>query len=58
VRKHVLAKYAHQDLLWGSDSAKDVYPYIAEGLGLHIVTDSPKRRRGSTTPGLPLSSTL
>jgi hypothetical protein len=32
VRKHVLPLYGHQDLLWGSKAAMDVYPSIEEGL--------------------------
>jgi hypothetical protein len=32
IRKHVLAKYAHQDLLWGSKSRSEVYPLIHDGL--------------------------
>lgn len=31
-RKHVVAGYAHQDLLWGMNAARDVYPLISEGL--------------------------
>jgi len=31
-RKHVLPKYGHQDLLWGRDAARDVYPLIEAGL--------------------------
>lgn len=31
--KHVLRGYAHQDLLWGVDAAKEVYPLIVEALG-------------------------
>ena len=30
--KHVLPTYGHQDLLWGRDSAKDVFPLIEQGL--------------------------
>jgi cholesterol oxidase len=31
-RKHVLPRYGHQDLLWGVDAARDIYPLILEGL--------------------------
>ncbi len=30
--KHVLTEYGHQDLLWGSDAEREVYPLIAEAL--------------------------
>lgn len=30
----VLPGYAHQDLLWGPNAARDVYPLIEQGLGL------------------------
>ena len=59
VRKHVLAKYAHQDLLWGADSPRDVYRCIAEGLGLHIVADNALRlRKPRETSPPPMPSTL
>jgi pimeloyl-ACP methyl ester carboxylesterase len=32
IRKHVLAAYAHQDLLWGKDSPDQVYSFIEKGL--------------------------
>ena len=32
MRKHVLSNYGHQDLLWSSKSADDVYPKIEAGL--------------------------
>jgi len=32
VQKHVFEKYGHQDLLWGCDSAHDVFPAIQRGL--------------------------
>jgi hypothetical protein len=32
LRKHVLPTYGHQDLLWGRDSACDVYRLIRDGL--------------------------
>jgi len=47
-RKHVLKNYAHQDLLWSKRSPLDVYPLIAEGLGLLIVADHPSRTRAAT----------
>lgn len=31
-RKHVLPRYGHQDLLWGVDAPRDVYPLILDGL--------------------------
>jgi hypothetical protein len=31
-RKHIFTNYGHQDLLWGTDSERDVYPEIAAGL--------------------------
>jgi pimeloyl-ACP methyl ester carboxylesterase len=34
IRKHVLANFAHQDLLWNERSPNEVYPLIAEGLGV------------------------
>jgi pimeloyl-ACP methyl ester carboxylesterase len=34
LRKHVLAKYGHQDLYWSSMAREDVYPLIARGLGV------------------------
>jgi cholesterol oxidase len=33
VRKHVLAGYGHQDLLWGAAAHKHVFPRILMGLG-------------------------
>jgi pimeloyl-ACP methyl ester carboxylesterase len=30
--KHVIPGYAHQDLLWGKRSAREVYPHLADGL--------------------------
>jgi len=30
--KHVLRGYAHQDLLWGKDAARDVFPLVEQGL--------------------------
>jgi pimeloyl-ACP methyl ester carboxylesterase len=36
IKKHVLPNYAHQDLLWGTNSKDEVYPKIGEGLGLSI----------------------
>jgi pimeloyl-ACP methyl ester carboxylesterase len=32
--KHVFPGYAHQDLLWGLDAPKTVFPVIGRGLGL------------------------
>lgn len=32
VRKRVLRDYGHQDLLWGKDARKDVFPEILDGL--------------------------
>ena len=32
ISKHILYKYGHQDLLWGKNSKKDVFPKILEGL--------------------------
>ena len=49
IRKHVLPRYAHQDLLWGKESPSDVYPLIGEGLGLPGVIDD-TRRSGSAPP--------
>jgi hypothetical protein len=31
-QKHIFPTYAHQDLLWGTDSKDQVFPRIAEGL--------------------------
>jgi hypothetical protein len=31
-RKHVLAGFAHQDLLWGASAERDVYPLIQDGI--------------------------
>jgi pimeloyl-ACP methyl ester carboxylesterase len=31
-RKHVLSRYAHQDLFWGRESPIEVYPLIEKGL--------------------------
>lgn len=33
-RRVIFPKYAHQDLLWGKEARKEVYPTIAAGLGL------------------------
>jgi hypothetical protein len=32
VQKHVLADYGHQDLLWGCEARRDVFPKIRDGL--------------------------
>jgi hypothetical protein len=32
VQKHVFPNYAHQDLLWGTNSEREVFPQILEGL--------------------------
>jgi hypothetical protein len=37
IRKHVLAEFGHQDLLWSPKSPTTVYPLIATGLGLNTV---------------------
>ncbi len=34
VRKKVLPRYGHQDLYWSTNARRDVYPLIAEGLGV------------------------
>jgi hypothetical protein len=34
LRKHVLHGYGHQDLYWSTKAPNNVYPLIAEGLGL------------------------
>jgi len=34
LRKHVLRDYGHQDLYWSTNAPRDVYPLIAQGLGL------------------------
>jgi pimeloyl-ACP methyl ester carboxylesterase len=34
LKKHVLRGYGHQDLYWSSNAPNEVYPLIAEGLGL------------------------
>jgi hypothetical protein len=34
LKKHVLRNYGHQDLYWSKHAPRDVYPLIAEGLGL------------------------
>jgi cholesterol oxidase len=31
--KHVLTSYGHQDLLWGRNAPRDVFPLIMQGLG-------------------------
>lgn len=32
LRKHVLAEYGHQDLLWGREASRDVFPHILRGV--------------------------
>jgi pimeloyl-ACP methyl ester carboxylesterase len=34
LKKHVLRNYGHQDLYWSTNAPRDVYPLIAQGLGL------------------------
>ena len=36
VQKWVLTEYAHQDLLWGIDSERDVYPKVVARLGAAV----------------------
>jgi cholesterol oxidase len=44
IQKHVLPTYAHQDLLWGADAPRDVYPHIAAGLGAIPRAPKPARK--------------
>jgi cholesterol oxidase len=39
-RREILREYAHQDLLWGKDAYKDVFPMIRDGLPPQEKSDS------------------
>lgn len=40
IRKHIFPDYAHQDLWWGRDSPKEVYPSIVKALVAETTADS------------------
>jgi pimeloyl-ACP methyl ester carboxylesterase len=44
-RKIMLLDYGHQDLYWGRDAARDVFPKIVEGLGPNA-PDNGRRKAG------------
>lgn len=49
-RKHVLPRYGHQDLLWGRDAVRDVFPLIDAGLASHAAV---RRLRPRLVPAPP-----
>jgi hypothetical protein len=54
-QKHILPKYAHQDLLWGTESKNDVFPRIVDGLEPGDYRDIPSRasRHRRRSHGIP-----
>lgn len=49
-RKHVIPRYGHQDLLWGVDACRDIFPLVLEGL-------APRRSSVGSSSGAVLSET-